>query len=131
MYICMYIYVETFTSTFEINLNTYWSNFHTSVLQGLKSSGTKFITSHHQFCIYSRVQNKIIKFWNFFQGLQSQFRKAKLRQPTGQRLSNVRTQQFFFSIGSILFLYYEESLVSSNLNSNLLWFNCAHPNIHL
>ena len=25
-------------------------------------------------------------------------------------------------------IYYEESLVSSNLNSNLLWFHCAHPN---
>ena len=30
---------------------------------------------------------------------------------------------------SILFLYYEKSL-SSNLNSNLLWFHCAHPNVH-
>ena len=32
-------------------------------------------------------------------------------------------------IGPILFLYYEESLVSSNLNSNLLRFHCAHSNI--
>ena len=30
-------------------------------------------------------------------------------------------------IGPILFLYYEDSLVSSNLNSNLLRFHCAHP----
>ena len=29
-----------------------------------------------------------------------------------------------------VFLYYEESPVSSNLNSNLLWFHCAHPNLH-
>jgi hypothetical protein len=58
----------------------------------------------------------------------SQFRKARLRQPTGQRLSNIRTQQKIFSIGQILFLYYEESLVSSNFNSNLLRFHCAHPN---
>ena len=36
----------------------------------------------------------------------SQFRKAKLRQPTWQRLSNVRTQQNMISIGQILFLYY-------------------------
>ena len=28
---------------------------------------------------------------------------------------------------SSLFEYYEETLVSSNLNSNLLWFHCAHP----
>ena len=55
-------------------------------------------------------------------------RKAKIRQPTGQRLSNVRMQQK--KINLILFLYYEESLVSSNLNSNLLRFNCAHPNLH-
>ena len=33
------------------------------------------------------------------------------------------------SIVPILFLYYEESLVSSNLNSNLLRFHCAHPTV--
>ena len=54
----------------------------------------------------------------------SQFRKAKLRQPTGQRRNKKN------SIGPILFLYYEESLVSSNLNSNLLRFHCAHPTLH-
>ena len=32
-------------------------------------------------------------------------------------------------IRPILFLYYEESLVSSNLNSNLLRFHCAHPTV--
>ena len=42
----------------------------------------------------------------------SQFSFSKLRQPTGQRLSNVRTKQTKISIGPILFLYYEESLVS-------------------
>ena len=55
---------------------------------------------------------------------------SKLRQPTGQRLSNVRTQQTKISIGPILFLYYEESLVSSNLNSKQLRFHGAHPNVH-
>ena len=36
----------------------------------------------------------------------------------------------FFLIWLILFYtYYEEILVSSNLNSNLLRFRCAHPNI--
>jgi hypothetical protein len=40
-----------------------------------------------------------------------------LSQPTGQKLRNFRRQQKKFSIGPILFLYYEESLVSSNLNS--------------
>ena len=35
---------------------------------------------------------------------------VQLRHPTGQRLSNVRTQQKK-SIGPILFLYYEESQV--------------------
>ena len=53
-----------------------------------------------------------------------------LEQPTGQRQSNVRTQQKKISIGPILLLYYEESLVLSNLNSNLLRFHCALPNIH-
>ena len=33
-------------------------------------------------------------------------------------------------IRPILFLYYEESLVSSNLNSNLLRFHCVRPNVH-
>jgi hypothetical protein len=51
-----------------------------------------------------------------------------LEKPTGQRLSNVRKQQKK-SIWPILFLYYEESLVSSNLNSNLLMFHGAHPNL--
>ena len=48
-------------------------------------------------------------------------RKAKLRQPT------VRGQQKKISIGPTLFLYYEESLVSSNLNSKQLRFHCDHP----
>ena len=59
----------------------------------------------------------------------SQFRKDKVRQPTVQRLSNVREQQTKISIGPILFLHYEESLVSSNLISNLPRFHCAHPKI--
>ena len=33
-------------------------------------------------------------------------------------------------IRPILFLLYEESLVPSNLNSNLLRFHCAHPHVH-
>ena len=53
-----------------------------------------------------------------------------LRQPTGQKLSNFRRQQKKISIGPILFLYYEESLVSSNLNSKQLRFHGAHPNVH-
>ena len=72
-------------------------------------------------------------------GLRSQWNSAqmnnlisfsKLRQPTGQRLSNVRTQQTKISIGQILFLYFEESLVSSNLNSKQLRFHGAHPRVH-
>ena len=35
-----------------------------------------------------------------------------------------------FPIGPILFLYYKESLVSSNLNSKLLWFHSDRPNVH-
>ena len=35
-----------------------------------------------------------------------------------------------FLIGPILFLYYEESLVSSNLNSNLFRFHCVRPTVH-
>ena len=34
-----------------------------------------------------------------------------------------------FLIWPILFLYYNESLVSSNLNSKLFRFHCAHPNV--
>ena len=40
-------------------------------------------------------------------------------------------QQKMFLIGPILLLYYEESLVSSSLNSKLLRFHCAHPNIDI
>ena len=57
----------------------------------------------------------------------SQFSISKLRQPRGQRLSNVRTQQNKISIGPILFLYHEESILSSNLNSKELRFHGAHP----
>jgi hypothetical protein len=54
---------------------------------------------------------------------------AKLSQPLGQKLSNIRRQQKKISIGPILFLCYEESLVSSNLNSKQLRFHCVRPNV--
>ena len=38
-------------------------------------------------------------------------------------------QQQKNSTGPILFLYYEESLVSSNLNSKLFGFHCVRPNV--
>ena len=57
---------------------------------------------------------------------------SNLRQPTGQRQSNVRMQQNKFSIKPILFLHYEESLVvSSNLNSILFRFHCVRPTVHV
>ena len=46
---------------------------------------------------------------------------SELRQPTGQRLSKVRTQQKNL-IRPILFLYYEESLIIK------FEFNCVRPN---
>ena len=49
-------------------------------------------------------------------------------QPTRQRQFNVRTQQNKINQANLI-LYYEESLVSSNLNSKLLRFHCAHPNL--
>ena len=55
---------------------------------------------------------------------------AKLRQPLGQRLCNVRMQQKKI-IGPVLFSYYEESLVSSNLNSKLLKFYSIRPIGHI
>ena len=33
-------------------------------------------------------------------------------------------------MGPILFLYYEECLVSTNLNSKLFWFHSIRPNLH-
>ena len=42
----------------------------------------------------------------------------------------IRMQQNNFSMGPILFLYYEESLVSSNLNSKLFRFHSAHSILH-
>ena len=36
---------------------------------------------------------------------------------------------FFFLIGQILFLHYEESLVLSNLDSKLFRFHCVRPNV--
>ena len=43
-------------------------------------------------------------------------------------LSNVRVQQKKIQNGPIVFLYYEVSLVSSNLNSKLLRFHGVRPN---
>ena len=60
----------------------------------------------------------------------SKFRKAELRQPTEQRLSNVRKQQQKNSIVPVLFLCCEESLVSSNLNSKQLLFHGVRPKVH-
>ena len=62
-------------------------------------------------------------------GWLSQFGTAKLRQPTWQRLCIVRTQEKNL-MGTILFLYYEESLLSSNLISKLLWFLSVRPIEH-
>ena len=44
--------------------------------------------------------------------------------------NNVRMQQKRTSIEPILFLYYEESLVSSKLNSKQFRFHCVRPNVH-
>ena len=52
---------------------------------------------------------------------------SKVKQLTGQRLSNVRTQQWKIPIAPMLSLYYEESLVSPNLNSKLFKFDCVRP----
>ena len=51
---------------------------------------------------------------------------AKLKQPKGQRLCKVRTQQKKL-MGQMLSLYYEESQVSSNLNSKR--FHCVRPSV--
>ena len=53
-----------------------------------------------------------------------------LSQPTGQRQSYVRAQHFFL-IGPILFLYYEESLASSNLNSKQFKLHGVRPNFYI
>ena len=39
--------------------------------------------------------------------------------------------EHFFLFGPILFLYYEESLVSSILNSKLFRFDCVRPNVQI
>ena len=54
---------------------------------------------------------------------------VQLRQPTGKKQSNVRKHQDKISIRPILFLYNEESLVSSHLNSKLFRFHCVRPNV--
>ena len=51
-----------------------------------------------------------------------------LRQPTGQTEQRQHATKKIL-IAPILFLYYEESLVSSNLNSKQLRFHCAQPNL--
>jgi hypothetical protein len=55
-----------------------------------------------------------------------------LRPETANRAETLHRQDATknFLVGPILFLYYEESLVSSNLNSKLLWFHSVRPNVH-
>ena len=54
----------------------------------------------------------------------------RIRTETANRAGTEQRQDAtFILIGPILFLYYEESLVSSNLNSKLHRFHYAHPNI--
>ena len=72
--------------------------------------------------------NQILVFFKNPANLKAICFSAILRQPTGQRQSNVRTKHFFL-IGPIFFLYYEESLVSSNLNSKLFRFHCVRPKL--
>ena len=52
-----------------------------------------------------------------------------LPQPTEQRQSNVRTQQKL-SGQSYSYIMRKVWYISSNLNSNLLWFHCVRPNVH-
>ena len=52
-------------------------------------------------------------------------------ETTGLRLSNVRTQQTKNWIGQILFLYLEERLVSSNLNSKQLRLHGVRPTVNI
>ena len=38
--------------------------------------------------------------------------------------------KYFFNWSNLIFVHYEESLLSSNLNSKLFRFHIAHPNLH-
>ena len=77
----------------------------------------------------SMIKKKIVKFWQCYVSALLAV-STKLRQPTGQRQSNVRMQQKKINQANLI-LYYEESLVSSDLNLDLLKFNCAHPNVYV
>ena len=53
---------------------------------------------------------------------------------TANRAETLQRQdaaKHLFLMGPIVFLYYKESLVSSNLNSNLIKFHCAHPTVYI
>ena len=52
---------------------------------------------------------------------------TRLTQPTGREQHQDATKKNY--IGPILFLYYEECLVLSNLNSKLFRFHCVRPNV--
>ena len=54
-----------------------------------------------------------------------------LSEPANRAETELRQGATIFFIGPILFLYYEESLASSNLNSKLLRFHSAHPNFYI
>ena len=64
-------------------------------------------------------------------GLKTQACQRNLSE-TANRAETLQSQDAtnFFLLGPILFSYYEESLVSSNLNSKLLQFHSVKPNLH-
>ena len=91
------------------------------------NSNLKIPDFPHDIRIKLAWSKKIVKFWQCYVSALLAV-STKLRQPTRQRQSNVRTQQKKINQANLI-LYYEENLVSSNLNSKLLRFHCAHPNL--
>ena len=116
----------------SLNLSLYFTTIQCSKV---KTHVSLFFTSRYIYIIPVSIYLGIgqLKFFllhpDVAKSLHSQFSFSILRQPTGQRLSNVRTQQTKISIGPILFLCYMERMVSSNLNSKQLRFQGAHPNL--
>ena len=80
-------------------------------------------------CIGGLMPNLIKKSWTVSSRAthllvtKRHWTKSKFKGATSESI-------FYFLILPILFLHYEESLVSSNLNSKLFIFHCVRPNLH-
>ena len=124
----------------SFDLSTFWYDNLGWALWNRKSSEFKFddtrLSSYHKKKIGS-IKNFLLRpdFAKFLPCWLSQYSQVSMKRAA--RLTTYICSKASCSFnrdlrvtGLILFLYYEESMVSSNLNSKQLWFHSVRPIVH-